>query len=694
MTVSKATSVENFRQAVGLYQAGRLGEAEAACRAILAADSGFVDAMHLLAVVLAQSDRADEGAGFAVRAMKLGGENPAAWNNLGEIRRMQGQYAEAESCYRNALRIAPRFAEAHYGLGNILKHLGRDEDAVYAYRAALDLAPGFAKARFNLANTLRDQGRVPAAIEEYRRVLADQPNWGDAHLNLGNALADVGDLDQALLHYELARAGRANDPDLDANIGDTHLRQGEIEKAKQAYGRSLERRPANWLRRLKRDALCELIPPSLDYIDNYRAGLERALAQYRAEPLVLDPQDLASSGAEPPMLLSYQGRDDRPLRSAFAELFRPLIGEHEPPAAKGKPKVGIVVTKGHEGVFGRCQAPLIERLDRSKLDVYVVCSLAGKNILSHLFFRSPQQYIVLPRGVPEAVEVVRQARLDLLHYWEIGTDSLNYFLPFYRPARVQTTTWGWPVTTGNPAVDVFISSQGIEPPGADAHYIERLVTLPGEPTYYERPPVGPATVRRADYGLAPATRYYACFQNLRKCHPDLDPILGDILRRDPEGEVLLLADEQEKVTARLMARLNRGMPDVVARVRVWPRMERADYLNVLALADVCLDTPHYGGGANTVCDALATGTPMITLPGAFHRGRYAAAEFERLGLEELVASAAEDYAQRAVAIAGEPDRRRDLSTRMRERGAAAFEDRTIVAAYQELFLELIEGSRR
>ena len=60
-------------------------------------------------------------------------------------------------------------------------------------------------------------------------------------------------------------------------------------------------------------------------------------------------------------------------------------------------------------------------------------------------------------------------------------------------------------------------------------------------------------------------------------------------------------------------------------MRVLRRMERNEYLALLSLCDVSLDTPHYGGGANTVYDASAVGVPLVTLPGEFHRSRWAAA---------------------------------------------------------------------
>ena len=41
---------------------------------------------------------------------------------------------------------------------------------------------------------------------------------------------------------------------------------------------------------------------------------------------------------------------------------------------------------------------------------------------------------------------------QLIYFWEVGTDTTNYFLPFCRLAPVQCTGWGWPETSAAPAV--------------------------------------------------------------------------------------------------------------------------------------------------------------------------------------------------------------------------------------------------
>ena len=79
-------------------------------------------------------------------------------------------------------------------------------------------------------------------------------------------------------------------------------------------------------------------------------------------------------------------------------------------------------------------------------------------------------------SLPTAIRQVREARCDLIYFWEVGTDPLNYFLPFARLAPVQATGWGTAITSGVAAVDYFLlTSELIEQPArSESQYTERL----------------------------------------------------------------------------------------------------------------------------------------------------------------------------------------------------------------------------
>jgi protein O-GlcNAc transferase len=163
--------------------------------------------------------------------------------------------------------------------------------------------------------------------------------------------------------------------------------------------------------------------------------------------------------------------------------------------------------------------------------------------------------------------------------------------------------------------------------------------------------------------------------------------LSTLLARDPRGRVVLMADDQPGITDALMTRLGRALGPDVRRVGVVSRQERAGYLRLVGCADVLLDTPHYGSGANTMADAVACGTPVVTLPGRSHRGRWAGAVLGRAGLNELVVARAEEYVNTAIRLAHDEPFRRRVSSALRTFGTEWFDDPRPASELEAFWLE-------
>jgi predicted O-linked N-acetylglucosamine transferase (SPINDLY family) len=614
-------------------------------------------------------------------------------NNLGEVYRQQGEFSKAEETLRRALSMQPQFAEAAFNLGNTLKDCGRTSEAVVCFQQAVTWRPNYAKAHLNLANALRAEGRLPRALVHYQQHLQLQPPRVEVLLSLAGVHADLGEQDLARECTLQAAALEPENTAVVTALGNAAIATGDVAEARTQYGKLAKAQPRSLLPRLRLEALNPVIPQSVEEIEENRSRLMNVIGELRDQRLALNVSLLHASGAEPPMAWAYQGLDNRPLKEAYAGLFSDLIKPVEHKRRTGKPRVGVVVTDGHEGVYSECLGRLVNQLPDEDLDVSVVCSAAGENILKHLLGDTGMCYFTIPDRVDEAAARLSDAEFDLLHYWEIGTGSLNYFLPFFRPAPVQSTCWGWPVTSGQSGVDYFVSSDLLETVEADAHYSERLVRLSTLPTWYKKPPAPRERVSRESCGLPTNGQVYLCTQNLRKYHPDFDLVLGEILRRDPNGHVCVIDDSQLAISRLLETRFRRSIPDVAERVVFLPRQGREEYLRTVSVADVILDTLHYGGGANSLYDAFACGTPVVTWPGAMHRSRFGQAAYLKMGIPDLVVTSASDYVRKAIEIAQNHELRMLLSNRILAANHVLFEDIHAVIDHREFFLTAIACSR-
>jgi len=233
-----------FERAHAEQAQGRLKDAEAACREVLALDNDHAGAWHLRGIVALRAgdpqtalahieraaalapERADcrNSLGFALRALGRDDDATAAFRaaigldpdfieahyQLGNLLRTARRHADAEASYRRVLALQPDHHQAHNNLGAALGELRRFDEAATHFRRAAELKPDYAEAHANLAHALRATGHAEEAQAACRRAIALAPRLAVAHLNLGLALQDVGRMDEALACF---RQVGALDPD-------------------------------------------------------------------------------------------------------------------------------------------------------------------------------------------------------------------------------------------------------------------------------------------------------------------------------------------------------------------------------------------------------------------------------------------------------------------------------------------------
>jgi predicted O-linked N-acetylglucosamine transferase (SPINDLY family) len=520
----------------------------------------------------------------------------------------------------------------------------------------------------------------------FEEAVALRPDFAEGYNNLAAALKLEERLAEALPLHEKAAALRPDFFEALENVGKIREDLCDVPAAREAYARALAVRPSPVLE-LHRELLCPPVFASREAIADYRAQVEAALDARAGNDLRISLERLQSSRAEPPIEWAYHGPPSRALKEKHAALFDaylPSRGLERRPPPDGPWKVGFVVTPGHEGVFARCMGGILNRIDLERFRVAVVCSRARAGAIAAAVRRPGIRWVQLPLRFDHVADRLRAAAFDVLYYWEVGTDSTNHFLPFLRLAPVQCTGWGWPDTSGAPELDYHLTSEALAPPGAEAHFSEKLVRLPELPPYFLRPPIPERPHPPSHFGLPGDAHLYVCAQNLRKMHPDLDALVGGILRQDRRGVAVFVEDTHPAAGALLRARWRETLPDVQDRIVLVPRLGPEDYFHLLAGAHVALD-PLYFGGSNTSYDLFAAGVPVVTLPGELPRSRYTAALCHQVGADACVAATPAEYVERAVALGTDPGARAPLSARIRAGAGRIFESQGAVAQLEAFF---------
>jgi predicted O-linked N-acetylglucosamine transferase (SPINDLY family) len=528
---------------------------------------------------------------------------------------------------------------------------------VAAYRQALALAPDHAATHNDLGNALRQLDRTAEAMVSYRAALRLDPTLFAAHANLGNHLAEEGHTEEARDHY------------------------------RHAHGLQ----PLPRLRFLY-ETLLPVLYDSVDHVRATRAHLVERLRAMEADGLRVDPtHEIIPTH----FYLAYQGENDRDVHAAIARLGGgPRRLDVRPGPRRGGKKLRIAFLSAYlrNHTIGQLNHGLIRRLSRDRFEVLVLSIGRPDEGLGRQIRQSADHYLVLPPAPQAALRAVAELGLDILYLPDVGMDALAWTLAFSRLAGVQVATWGHPVTTGLPTVDYFLSGRDLEVDGAEAHYTEKLIRLPRLGVVYDRPEPSAPGRDRASFGLPERAHLYLCPQTLFKFHPEFDALLGDILRRDPQGLLVLLEGKYPNWTDMLLRRFRRGIGDVCERVRFLGKLSRPDFLSLLAAADVMLDPIHFGGG-NTSYEGLALATPIVTWPSALLRGRLTYAMYCQMGLPDLVAHDAAGYVERAVRLGTEPDYRQEIRGRIAESAGVLYGDTAVVGEVEEALTAMAEAGQ-
>ncbi len=576
-------------------------------------------------------------------------------------------YVLAERLIRSALALNPAHWQARYTLAVILQDLGRHAEAVPLYESALADQPTHAKALNNYGVALQyNSQRREDAIEAFRRATRADPSFLVAAANLSGLLAETGRADEAIaVLTPLCSPAQPNVYD---------LRRALIQAPIASSAEQI---------RMRRDEML--------------ADLKRIAAN---PPLLKDP--LREVGRTP-FYQAYQPDDDRELLEALADLYRkacPDLSYVAPQCAAPQAKkhrtrlrIGFASMFFYDHSVGRVMHGLIERLPRERFEV-VVIFLGGTpdGPIARSVLESADRTVEAPYYIAAAREMIGALELDVLCLPDFGMDPLSYFLGFARLAPVQCTTWGHVETSGLSTIDWFVSTETWERPEADADYTEQLYRLKGvaSPSYLM--PI-PASQGQSHLASRAGGVNFVCFQTLIKLHPDFDLAIRSILEALPAARLHMVRSSVPAHNAEIMRRFERSLGPTAAQLVWLDLMNRDDYQATLETADIVLDPIHFAGG-NTSIEAIAAGTPIVTLEGKLMRARFTAGFYRIMDMEDMVAHSPADYVRLAIDLARDASRRQDVRRRIAERRGRLFEDRKVIEGWAEFFETAIEAASR
>lgn len=731
----KSLAREQLHKAQAFHRAGQFGLARSHYERAAKLDPGNADTWHLLGVATLQTGNAALAVKHLRTSIKIQPTFAEAQHSLGLAYRALGRNREAINAFLAALSARRGYVDAAFNLGVEFEAAGAPAEAESAYRKALELRVNHAQSALNLGNLLRVQGRLAEALPWLEAALRLEPDSAGANGGVALAMSELGryaevirlaraaasleplqatwwktlGVAQRLLHAieaaipNLRRALelQSDDATVGLELALALIEAGEVDEAKELLASSCV--PAGHAERVRwlRALLLPTIYRDDADIDSARAqfaaGLEELHAGLDLESPSAIEQALSAVSSVAPFYLHYQPRDNTQLQTRFAELVARVMARAaaqlvekcswQPRAHGGRVRVGFVSSHLMQHTVSRYFTALITGLDPKQFDVRVwyggsIEDTSTRFIAAKVaaFVRTRGDTLILAREI-------REAQLDVLVYPEIGMDPRHQVLAALRLAPVQCALYGHPVTSGTQTIDYFLSGEALEPVDGQRHYRERMIRFPGLGTQ-PLPPPSPGSGAWFDE-YENGAPLLLCLQNFIKLAPEFDDVLARIAAE--AGARIGFFTRNPPLMRRFRARIAQAFAarnlDPDKMLVFLPAQSHADYLAGIARARLVLDSPWFSGGGTSL-DALSVGTPVLAWDGVMARGRQTAGMLRMLGVEELIASDADDFVSKAAALVRDDALVARLRKRILQQKSVLFDEDAAVAAFAKFLLQL------
>ena len=657
-----------FNLSLILKAMGNSEGAEANCRQAILINPNYFEAHYHLGNILRDAGRLIDACACYKSAIQINPGDSRIHNDFGNTCLSMKRLDEAEASFRKALEIEPDAAEAHNNLGLVLRLLGRVNDAELRYRRALEAKPDYAEAHYNLGNILNDLNQLDEAEACYRKAIQIKPDYAEAYNNLGNTLISLDKFEDAVSSFQQAILLKPDYVDAYGNLGNALKMLGRKDEADAAFDRGLKLAPNNPLLRLARAINCLPVVPKT--IEEANAAPERfglalqALSAWLASDSAHKADFNKVVGSHLPFYLAYRNGNHVELLSRYGDLVaQARSAEFSFAQNSPRKKVRLAVVSCHirrHSVWNVILRGLITHLDRHKFEI-VMYHLGRMEDGETNFARSAADIWRDVHDIPDFegwLQAIKNDQPDVIFYPELGMDDMTVRLATCRLAPLQVASWGHPITTGLPTIDLFLSGEMIEPADADSHYRERLVKLPGTGSCtipIEMVPEEPGEIE-AKLATRSGVRFVIA-QMPSKFDPSDDALYANIAAEVPDSVFIVLrvtnrTFASDRVFARLSNTFREHGLDPEKHLLMIPWLPERKFYALLELCDIYLDCPSFSG-YTTAWKAVNCGIPLVTLEGRFMRQRLAAGLLRQIEQTDTIAEDRKSYVDIAVKLAGE-----------------------------------------
>lgn len=575
-------------------------------------------------------------------AFEVEPDNPYASYNLGRLHYANGDFAEAEQKLRLAVQGKPDFSDALVALANAQEAQGAFANAAESLKAALERRPRHAGTWYNYAEVLWKLARPDEAEAALHSALEADPGHPYANFHVARLKHARGDLAGAASLLETTLRQKPDFIDAWCLRGEVLLKLERLDDAEKMLRRALVLDPtwaAAWyLLGLTLRAMARIA----ESLEALAAAVRLAPQRFEYEPAKLLVLTLADDVSAQTLFARHRDYGAR-LEAHVAQRFRAWRGDRE---RERRLRIGFVSCDFNRHPVAWFTLPLFEHLDRARCEVY--CYSVGAKadeVTAQVRAAADVWREASALGDEELADAVHADTIDILVdlIGHAGIARLGVFAQ--QPAPVQASWLGYLHSTGLTRMQYRITDARADPRGSSERlHTERLAYLPHSMWCYR------ATLALEHAPAPPCVRCghvtFGSFQHAPKLSRTVRRLWVEILRTAPQARLRFVGVPEGRTRDDLLRDFGAAGVEP-SRLAILPRLPLEAYLRQYDEVDIALDTTPYGGGTTSL-EALWMGVPVLTLAGDRSAARSAASILGTLGLDEWVATSAQDYVRLAL----------------------------------------------
>jgi protein O-GlcNAc transferase len=714
-------------------QEGRLAEAQSLITSALGINPKDTAALNNLGTVHLRSHELELARVRFEQAVRWEPNSSSTLTNLGTVLRQMGRPREALAPLRRAYSADPNSAAVCNLLGACLLDIGDAHGAVSLFEAATRVEPEEADGWSNMAVALNAVGDHIRARECADKAVQIRPESSSALAALAAVEFEQGQLEAAIAIYQTAIALPNPSVQTLCAYANALWTGGRCSEAMD-FLRQSKALDANNAVALWKLAVSECRPFYETKADiemsrhAFSEGLEALMTWFQSEHR---SGAYAAVGTTQPFYIAYQPFNNRDLLSRYGRVCSEWMasmpleasmpndkavwgsGNESPKDRKFRIGIASAHVRDHS-VWNAIIKGWIRHLDKTRFEIWLFHlgttsdeeTSRGQSEVAHFEDR--------PKSLPAWGHAIRAARLDVLIYPEIGMDALTTQLAALRLAPVQAAAWGHPETTGLPTMDFYLSADGFEPEAAQDNYSELLVRLPNLGVCVEPLTPSLSIPDLKQFGLPSHEPLLLCPGTPFKYSPLHDHVWARIakglrpginsrglariagrLRGGSNGRLVFFRSGNSSLDELFGQRLRKAFDversDFDAHVCVIPYLDRGRFFGLMQHAALMLDTVGFSG-FNTALQAIEAGLPVLAREHNFMRGRLASGIMRRMELPELVADTDDAFIDKAVKLAADATKCKELRVEIINRRKILFNDVEPIRALERCLTEAIIGS--